>query len=275
MRTLRSLPPAFFVVALLTSTVAAHGQGWTGGYFSLYGGESRIDSGDDFVVFDKNLDGNFNDTITTAAGANAFSPGFCEGAAVSALPSGGCRQDDGGADYGLRGGYDWQVGSVVLGLVGEIGAPDLTDSVSAFSTTPAFYTFTREVDTLAALRARLGFGSSSFLFYLTGGGALAKVDHSFRTSNAVNTFVEDDDDMVPGFQYGGGFEFRFGGGGNWSASAEYLVTELDDEDRYTVRAQGPAPPTNPFILTNASGSDLRRADTFEFASARLVIGYRF
>ena len=29
------------------------------------------------VLFDRNLDGSFGDTITTAAGANAFSPGFC------------------------------------------------------------------------------------------------------------------------------------------------------------------------------------------------------
>ena len=50
---------------------------------------------------------------------------------------------------------------------------------------------------------------------------------------------------------------------------------VNDEDRYTVRLQGPAPATNPFILGNPSGSDLRRDDAFEFASLRFVLGYRF
>ncbi len=58
-------------------------------------------------------------------------------------------------------------------------------------------------------------------------------------------------------------------------AARVLVDRLMDEDRYTVRAQGPAAATNPFILGNASGSDLRRADTLEFGAARFVLGYRF
>jgi outer membrane immunogenic protein len=53
------------------------------------------------------------------------------------------------------------------------------------------------------------------------------------------------------------------------------MTSLDDKDEYTVRAQGPAPATNPFILTNAAGTDLRRADQFRFHSLRVTAGYRF
>jgi outer membrane immunogenic protein len=55
------------------------------------------------VRFDKTLDGNFSDTITTAAGANAFSPRFCNGAAVTATPGDGCRQDDRAPDFAARG----------------------------------------------------------------------------------------------------------------------------------------------------------------------------
>lgn len=36
-------------------------------------------------AFDTSLDGNFTDTVRTVAGADAFSPGFCGGAAVNAL----------------------------------------------------------------------------------------------------------------------------------------------------------------------------------------------
>lgn len=80
--------------------------------------------------------------------------------------------------------------------------------------------------------------------------------------------------MAWGYQLGGGVDFKFGPS-NWSAGAEYLWTTLNDEDRYTVRLQGPAPATKPFLLGNASGSDLRRDDAFEFGSLRFGLGYRF
>lgn len=57
-------------------------------------------------------------------------------------------------------------------------------------------------------------------------------------------------------------------GARWSLSAEYLFTSLDDRDEATVRAQGPAPATNPFILANASGTDMRLSDRFDVRVAR-------
>jgi len=249
-------------------------QQWTGGYIAGQVGFSRIPEGDDnIVVFDRNLDGVFEDTIITAAGANAFSPGFCAGAAVTALPAGGCAVDDTGIDIGGRAGYDWQTGGFVFGALFDLSFPDHLDSVSAFSTTPAFYTFTRELEWMGGLRARAGFGNERVLVYGTGGGAWAGVDRSFTTSNAVNTFVETEEDMAFGYQLGGGIDFKFGG--RWTAGAEYLWTHLMDEDRYTVRAQGPAPATNPFILGNAAGSDLRRADALDMSALRVTFGYRF
>lgn len=259
---------------LVMTASAADAQTWTGGYVSGQIGFSRIPEGtDNVVVFDRNLDGVFDDTVTTVAGANAFSPGFCAGAASTTLPAGGCTRDDDGLDFGGRAGYDWQMGGLVVGAVGELGFPDHVDSVSAFSTTPALYTFTRELDWVGGLRGRAGFGGERMLLYGTGGAAWAKIDHSFATSNTANTFVESAEDMAWGYQAGGGVEIKFGG--KWTAAAEYLWTSLRDEDRYTVRSQGPAPATNPFILGNPAGTDLRRADRFEFGSIRFAIGVHF
>ena len=263
------------VVGLVSVASPAFAQQWTGGYIGGHVGFSRIPEGsDNTVVFDRNLDGTFNENITTAAGANAFSPGFCVGAAATALPAGGCTQDDDGPDFGGRAGYDWQMGRFVIGAVGDLSFADHVDSVSAFSTTPAFYTFTRELNWVSGFRGRAGFGAENLLIYGTGGLAWASLDHSFATSNAVNTAVEDAEDMAWGYQLGGGAQFRFGTS-KFSAGAEYLWTMLNDEDRYTVRLQGPAPATNAFILGNAGGSDLRRDDAFEFGSIRFVLGYRF
>jgi len=58
-------------------------------------------------------------------------------------------------------------------------------------------------------------------------------------------------------------------------AGEYLFTSLDDRDESTIRTMGPAPATNPFILVNASGTDLQRSGKFEFQAARVGISYRF
>jgi outer membrane immunogenic protein len=246
---------------------------WTGGYVSVTGGYGfQPDDGAETIRFDKNLDGAFTDTVTTVAGANAFAPGFCGGAAVTPTPSGGCTTDEDGGDFGGRLGYDWQTGRMVLGLVAEGSTADVTDSVSAFSVTPARYAFTRELGWMGAVRARVGVGTSRALFYATGGGVYGSIENTFNTSNAVNTFVRSDADSAWGFQAGGGLEYRFS---KLSLGAEYLYTSLDDEDEYSVRVMGPAPATNAFILTNPNGTDFRRAEAFKFSSVRLVVGYRF
>lgn len=85
----------------LAFAAPAMGQAWTGGYIGGHVGLSRLmDRPDDTVVFDRNLDGTFVDTITTAAGADAFSPGFCVGAAATSQPACGCTQDEKGLDAG-------------------------------------------------------------------------------------------------------------------------------------------------------------------------------
>ena len=232
---------------------------------------------DEAVAFDTNLDGGFGDTIRTAAGADAFSPGFCAGIAMGSQPAAGCTEEEDGIDFGGRVGYDRQIGNLVIGALVDVSKADVTDGVSAFSTTPAFYAFAREVNYVAGLRGRIGVGNERVLVYGTGGGAWANIDHVFTSSNGVNTFVPAKDtatsDNSWGYQAGGGVELRLGT--RWSVTGEYLFTSIDDRDEATVRTQGPAPATNPFILVNGSGTDLQRTDRFEFQALRLGLSYRF
>lgn len=272
------------VKTLLLATVAlvslggvaqAQDQQWSGPYVGAVFGyaQSKGNEGDRFL-FDKNLDGQYNDTVTTPLGANAFSPGFCDGLAKGPTPAGGCvGDDDNNWELGLRGGYDLQFGSFVVGVVAEIERIRLEDSVTAFSTTPAFYTFDRKLEALAAIRLRGGYAVGPYLGYVTGGLARGQVKHGFRTSNAVNTFVRSDSDDADGYQAGLGLERQLDG--HVRLGLEYLYTNLDDGD-YRVRIQGPAPAANPFILTNASGTDARRAnEDIEVHSVRLTASYRF
>ncbi|QQP97171.1 outer membrane protein [Lysobacter enzymogenes] len=268
-------------VLLLSTTAAAHAQdegAWSGFYLGgNLGGADPDSSGSSRLRFDTNLDGGFGDTVRTAAGADAFSPGFCGGAAGGRTPASGCRGDKGGAEYGVRGGYDWQRGRWVFGVVAEYTKNDARDSVSAFSTTPAFYTMTRDLDTTLALRGRVGWSLGArgdYLLYATAGAVRANVDHSFVTSNTANAFGPTGDDRAYGWQAGIGLERKVLD--HFTVGLEYLYTRLSDDD-YRVRVgRGTAPATNPFLLVNPSGTDLRRADEdFQIGALRLTATYRF
>lgn len=275
----RPLTRVLALAAALAATpaFAQSTDGWTGGYVGGFaGGVMDPDDSNDRFLFDTNLDGNFNDTVRTAMGADAFSPGSCDGVAQGPTPGAGCMGNNGGADWGVRAGYDWQVGTWVFGVVGEYGMNDARDAVTSFSTTPASYTMLRKVDGMAALRARAGiaFGPDmTNLAYATAGYARASIENSFTTSNGVNTFTDNGDGDASGAQFGVGYERRFND--TWSVGVEYLMTRLSD-DEYRVRASGPAPATNPFITTNPAGTDFRRSDDdFDLDSVRVTVSYRF
>jgi outer membrane immunogenic protein len=267
-------------LVLLVPTAARAQEGaeirpWQGGYLgAALGVASFADEGDETIQFDTDKDGRFDDTVFTTAPADAFSPGFCDGFAQGTAPANGCEEDDEEFSYAVRGGYDWQNGHLLFGVIGEIGSMDGEDAVSAFSTTPARYTISHEIAWMAAARFRLGAAWDRFLFYGSAGVAVADVDYDFATSNGVNTFTEsDEEDQTTGWQASLGVEWRIGE--HFGLGLEYLHTELDGDD-YTVTAGPPAPPTNPFILVNPAGTDLRRSERdIEVHDIRLTATYRF
>lgn len=223
------------------------------------------------IEFDAARNGSFGDTIATSTGADAFSPGFCNGAATSSANV-SCLNDKDDMEYYGRIGFDKQMGKFVLGAVAEFGKTEARDSVTAYSTTPAFYTMTRELDWNAALRLRAGLvAGESTLFYATGGGAYAKLNNSFSSSNTANSFAVIGDDMAWGWQAGGGVEQKLGR--NFSIGLEYLYSRYDDSDSRVQVGTGTAGATNPFVL--AGGADFRRSSDFDFHSLRATAAFRF
>lgn len=228
------------------------------------------------ILFDRNLDGRFGDTVTTAAGANAFSPGFCNGAGRGARPAlGGCRNDKDGWGYYGRVGADVQRGNIVVGLVGEFGKTEISDSVTGFSTTPANYVMTRSVGWEASARGRIGYAANTTLFYGTFGPGYARIDRSFATTNTANAFSQSGRRNQFGITGGGGIEQKLGD--HFSIGMEYMFHQYQDDD-YRVRATaGTAPATNPFILApNTAGTDFKRSDDkFRWHSLRATAAFRF
>ena len=251
---------------------------WTGPYVGVFGGFTTENGQDDERLrFDRNLDGNFGDTVTlSGTGANAFSSGFCDGGANSAVAANGCDNDTRGTQGGVRAGYDYQMGSFVVGVIGDYSATNQEDSVTGFSTTPASYTFTRTLNNLAAVRARVGYAYGPALVYATGGVARGELENTFFTSNGANTFTQRvNDDKADGYQAGSGVEYFLAP--NLSVTGEYLYTSLDAGDNVIRVGQGTAPATNPFILApNTTGTDIIRSNSrFGVHAFNVGMSYRF
>jgi outer membrane immunogenic protein len=228
----------------------------------------------EFIEFDRNGDGNFGDAVSTAAGANAFSPGFCNGAARGATP-GGCANDRNGLDYYGRLGFDIQRGRFVAGVVGEFGKARINDSVSGYSTTPASYTLRRSLEWEASIRGRVGVALDTTLFYGTAGPGYAKLNNEFFTTNTANAFATNGDDKRWGLTAGGGLEQKITK--NISFGMEYMFHRYKDDDFRVNVTRGSAPATNPFVLApNTGGTQIRRGfDYFRWHSIRGTLAFRF
>jgi outer membrane immunogenic protein len=284
--TFTTLLSAAGVAAILSAAGAASAQSmwgytpdsWTGPYVGVFGGFTT-ENGDEgeTLRFDKNLDGQYGDRVAlSGTGADAFSPGYCDGNAATPVAANGCDKDSSGTQGGVRLGYDYQIGSFVLGAVADYSVLNQEDSVTGFSTTPAYYTFTRTVNDLAAIRARVGYAYGPVLAYATGGYASADVENTFFTSNGANTFTaRGDDDRADGWQAGGGLEWALAP--NLSATAEYLYTSLEPSENIVRVGAGTAPATNPFILApNTTGTDMIRSNSkFGLHAFNLGMSYRF
>lgn len=262
-------------VSLHAAPALAQTADWSGLYIGGSGGygEAASNSGET-LVFDTDRDGQFDDQVNTTAPANAFSPGFCDGVSNGTTPGTGCSGTDGEFTYGARIGYDWQFGALVVGLVGEAAMGDVGDALTGFSTTPASYTFQRELDYSLAARGRVGYAFDKFLVYGTAGMAWGELDRTFTTSNGANSFTPSDPDMAEGHQIGAGMEWAMSD--NFSLGFEYLRTSLDDDEYVVDVGPGSAPATNPFLLVDPAGTLMTRSeDKFEYDTYSVTASWRW
>lgn len=229
------------------------------------------------LVFDNDGDGRYDDTVNTAAGANAFSPGFCDSQALGPRPSNGCKSDEDNIEYGARIGYDRRMSNnfVVGGLI-EASKNQAIDSTSGFSTTPASYALQREMKYNVSARLRAGYTpGGGALFYVTGGGGFAKINHRFFTTNTANSFDENrDGKMVWGWQAGGGGEIMVTD--QISLGVEYLYNRYKDNKYNVAVGRGTAPANNPFLIGGAGSTNMKVSnDDFDFHSLRATVGFHF
>lgn len=274
---------SFLTLAILATSTAAvpamaqdtRADHFDGAYISIIGDHSMQENdADETLLFDTDRDGAYDDTVRTVTNDNAFAPGFCGAPANGNNAGAGCANDT--DDFGAYGrlGVDSRMGNFVIGALIEGGKSWSSDSVTGFSSTPASYTFTREIEYEAAARLRAGYTpGGGALFYVTGGGAYARLDNSFNTTNGANSFTDNGKTNGWGWQAGGGAEVMVGN--NMSIGLEYLYTTLSDDDYVVEVGAGTAPATNAFLL-NGGGTNIVREDAdFDRHAVRVTTSVRF
>jgi outer membrane immunogenic protein len=115
-------------------------------------------------------------------------------------------------------GYNYQVGSIVYGLEGDLDWSDVKGSVAC----GAFSCETRN-EWLGTARVRLGYAFDRWLPYVTGGGAFGNIKAS-----STNPAIPGGSDTSFGWTIGAGLEYAFLS--NWSAKIEYLYVDLGSVD---------------------------------------------
>ena len=124
--------------------------------------------------------------------------------------------DKNGVSYGFLGGYNYQIGQLVLGIEGDfegwtVGKIRYTAITGDFLTAQSKWG--------GSIRGRLGYAVDHALFYVTSGAAFASNETSIPTTGIS---VGGDGTRV-GWTAGGGLDYAFTS--NWFAGVEYRYSQ--------------------------------------------------
>jgi outer membrane immunogenic protein len=125
-----------------------------------------------------------------------------------------------GLSYGVLAGYNYQVGSVVLGIEGDfdgwtVGTIRYTSITGDFLTAHSKWG--------GSVRGRLGYAADRALFYITGGAAFVSNETSIPTTGIS---IGGDDTRV-GWTVGAGIDYAFTN--NWFAGFEYRYSQFESK----------------------------------------------
>jgi len=123
-----------------------------------------------------------------------------------------------GGMFGATVGYNWQAGSLVYGVEGDIDWADVKGSI----TCGVIFSCGTDNRWLATFRGRLGYAFDRWMPYVTAGGAYGdvRVTASLPVLGLSNSVSKDQ----LGWTVGAGIEYAMFG--NWTAKLEYLYVDL-------------------------------------------------
>jgi outer membrane immunogenic protein len=121
-----------------------------------------------------------------------------------------------GLSYGLLGGYNWQMGNLVLGIEGDFQGWTV-GKIRYTSITGDFLTANSKWG--GSVRGRLGYAADRALFYLTGGAAFASNQTWVPTTN----ITVGGDGTRAGWTAGAGIDYAITN--NWFTGIEYRYSQ--------------------------------------------------
>lgn len=124
---------------------------------------------------------------------------------------------------GVHGGYNHQMGRLVLGIEGDWSASNVDgDHLSGGSNSERYSV---EENWRASIRGRVGYAADRALFFATAGVAWVDLDTQYLHPGSSPSEVRGT--TATGFTVGGGAEYALSN--NWSLRGEYLYSSYDTE----------------------------------------------
>jgi outer membrane immunogenic protein len=149
---------------------------------------------------------------------------------------------------GALGGYNWQNGSLVLGVEGDFGWTNAHGNGATFLSTEIFH---YDINWTSHIRGRAGYASGPWLAFVAGGAAFAKFDMTMQIGSTIIPCQEGG--PFTGWSIGGGVDYAFN---DWvSARVEYLYDDFGRKD-YVMGV-------NDVYQVHLTGNTVRGAITFK------------
>jgi outer membrane immunogenic protein len=184
------------------------------------------------------------------------------GAIAGAFPAFSISQQADGPVFGGQAGYNYQVGSWVFGIEGDVdGFGSQKGFKSVFEpTTGAFFSASATPQWLATVRGRLGYTWGPGMIYITGGGAWSGVHYDVNDGGFTNgTF----NNTRSGWTLGAGYEWMIAP--NWMVRAEYLYYGFNNSVNNSAAV--------PAVF--GGGAIAHNWDKMNTSVARLGLNYKF
>jgi outer membrane immunogenic protein len=140
-------------------------------------------------------------------------------------------------------GYNWQLGSFVVGVEADVAWRHGTDSaaITLNNGLGDFGAFSTEQNWVGTLRPRVGIAANNWLIYGTAGLAVGGFKHAYtETRPGVSSRTAAESDTKAGWVAGAGVEYAFAN--HWSLGVEYLYMDFGSS-AFSQPATGPVPPS--------------------------------
>jgi outer membrane immunogenic protein len=159
-------------------------------------------------------------------------------------------------------GYNWQMTpNWLLGVEVDFQGTGQKDSSCSLECAVAPLTASQNMPWFGTARARLGYVKGDYLWYVTGGGAWAKINSDYSLSGFGTASTASFSETKGGIAVGAGVETHLAG--NWTAKLEYLYMDL-----------GTVTNTYPTTIALAPGTSFTVASRIHDNVVRVGLNYK-